>query len=62
MNPRIYDRELETAGRRLGNVSQLLLDRPDPTPTPAWADRYWRQVQAYLRRQLSRIDTERGPD
>ena len=71
MNPRIYDRELENAGRRLGNVSQLLLDRPwsaircrIPTrpPTPTWPDRYWRQVQAQLRRRLTRIDTERRPD
>jgi len=64
MNTRIYDHELETAGRRLGNVSQLLLARPwsrsrcrIPTrhPTPTWPDRYWRQVQAQLRRQWSRI-------
>ncbi len=71
MNTRIYDLELETAGRRLGNVSQLLLTRPwsksrcrIPTrpPTPNWPDLYWRQVQAQLRRQWSRIDTERRPD
>ena len=61
MNTRIYDHELETAGRRLGNVSQLLLDLPDPTCS-AWAGIYWRQVQADLRRQWSRIDAERRPD
>jgi len=61
MNTKIYDHDLETAGRRLGNVSQLLLDRPDPTCS-AWAGIYWRQVQARLQREWSRIDAERRPD
>ena len=67
MSHRIYDRELETAGRRLGTVSQLLLDQPwsmsrCPTPTPPWPDQYWHQVQARLHREWTRIDTESGPD
>jgi len=55
---KILDQDLELAGQRLGAVSSLLPD----LEYMSWPYIFWRQIQARLRRTLTRLDQERAPD